>query len=99
MKKYLATAALALLMTTAAYAKGNDFTILERKGNWTAYYQVSNLGNPMCGLLVIMGQPGQSDCYRLCEVHRRRSDRSANVQARLAHEARHRCQRLDVAGR
>ena len=30
MKKYLTTAALALLMTTAAYAKGNDFTILGR---------------------------------------------------------------------
>jgi hypothetical protein len=54
-KKYLTAAALALLMTTAAYAKGNDFTILERKGNWTATYQVSNLGNPMCSVSTSWG--------------------------------------------
>jgi hypothetical protein len=48
MKKSLLTAAaLALLMTTAQ--AGRDIT-LKAKGNWSAYYTISDKGNPLCGM-------------------------------------------------
>jgi hypothetical protein len=49
-KKYLATAAIALLMTTAAHAMKEI-----RSGSWTAYGGLSHSGTPTCGMTVTGG--------------------------------------------
>lgn len=51
MKKYLTTAALALLMTTSANAAMKEI----RSGSWTAYGGLSNSGTPTCGMTVTGG--------------------------------------------
>ena len=40
---------LGLLATTPQAAK-SDYVNLKSKGNWTAFYTVSNQGNPLCGM-------------------------------------------------
>jgi hypothetical protein len=59
MKRSLLAAAAMLLAVTAAQAKASDYLMLNRKGTWTAYYIVSNMGNPMCGMQSSWGSSKQ----------------------------------------
>ena len=50
MKRSLFAAAATLLVATTPQAAKSDYVNLKSKGNWTAFYTVSNQGNPLCGM-------------------------------------------------